>query len=128
MAIVNDIWFEIGEDTKVVYDKLAALDDRLLASARNRTNAGLGLEGDIKNNRLAIVDARSVAKDKKWLLKMIDWLLKLVKKIDVNNRSDALANNQEDFGPVIGENVGANMFDSRSGKELDADLILDNAE
>lgn len=46
----------IGEDVEVVNNRSIVSDNRLAASAKNKTDASLSLEGDVEDDKLAIVD------------------------------------------------------------------------
>lgn len=81
-------------------------------STVNRTNAGSGLGGDVRDARLAIVDNKSVAGDNRLAVGDNGSTTRINKKTDVDNRLNAQAGNQADAG---------------SGNRSDADLILNNA-
>lgn len=55
--------FGIEKDVKVVNNRPAALDDRLAADTRNKPGASLGLERDIEDDRLTIVDNELAIRD-----------------------------------------------------------------
>lgn len=83
----------IGGDAGVVHDRLAASNDRLVAVAGNRRDAGLGLGGNVGDDVSVIVDDRLAAKNNELVVDNDRSAARIGNRVDVDDESNARASN-----------------------------------